>query len=774
MTNLYPSLKGLSLKCWICCLLMIMAASNAEAQIKTGLSYINVTRNTTGGNVEPGDILEIRFNVMIPWGFNSGNIYKVRYYTNIPTLTAMETAATDQLKILTNEGVLYKGFTLANNDDAGTYIASPIVGDYNIRMNLGAFAPNTIDTKLTTIAGGSLNLVSSAAGSKPKWYSGHLVTLAYRVKVTGALNSTITVGGGRIAYTTTASGTLSLPFINEGTLQILISKSESLCTNKTGANFISETGGTFDKGTTLNRSYGAAFAIPTYSYVNNVGSTVSVNDGSYAIVNNTSPRSGTNTNARHIPTCGSGAPVNDDCNNRMHNGHWDIIGDHTGQTTGASNAPVANGVQSGYMLMVNADMVTSEAFKETISGLCPNTTYEFSAWLKNVCSTCGADSNLASTNLPGVLPNLTFVLDGVDRYTTGELGYGSLWVKRGFTFRTGASQTSIVFSIRNNAQGGGGNDWVMDDISVATCQPNLIMKPYGNATVCYGDPVDFSADVESVFNNYTSWRWEKKESNGTIWNTTFSGTGSPTLSGGIYKYNVPYPPFTGDSAAHGDVIRLRVATTSANLNDNNCSFLAQTQVVILVNNCKNPLSSDITQFKAQPINAGVSLRWAAVNETAGLKYQIEKSTDQRNWKKLPIVNAKVTGTQNNYTELDPGTVYQVTYYRISMVLDDKIKYAQQVSVQPSSAVPATMAINTIQNPFSNSLPFELVVPENGDVNIMLFDMYGKPQKQVNWKVSKGSNRLNLSETNGLSAGNYILMVRFNDQIAQKKVLKTNQ
>jgi hypothetical protein len=66
------------------------------------------------------------------------------------------------------------------------------------------------------------------------------------------------------------------------------------------------------------------------------------------------------------------------------------------------------------------------------------------------------------------------------------------------------------------------------------------------------------------------------------------------------------------------------------------------------------------------------------------------------------------------------------------------------------------------------------VPENGDVNIMLFDMYGKPQKQVNWKVSKGSNRLNLSETNGLSAGNYILMVRFNDQIAQKKVLKTNQ
>jgi hypothetical protein len=53
-------------------------------------------------------------------------------------------------------------------------------------------------------------------------------------------------------------------------------------------------------------------------------------------------------------------------------------------------------------------------------------------------------------------------------------------------------------------------------------------------------------------------------------------------------------------------------------------------------------------------------------------------------------------------------------------------------------------------------------------------MYGKPQKQVNWKVSRGSNRLNLAGTSTLSAGTYILMVSFNDQVIQKKVLKTNQ
>ena len=49
-------------------------------------------------------------------------------------------------------------------------------------------------------------------------------------------------------------------------------------------------------------------------------------------------------------------------------------------------------------------------------------------------------------------------------------------------------------------------------------------------------------------------------------------------------------------------------------------------------------------------------------------------------------------------------------------------------MHPNSIIPESIAINTIQNPFSNSLPIELVVPEIGEANIVLFDMYGKMKK----------------------------------------------
>ncbi|ULQ51083.1 T9SS type A sorting domain-containing protein [Flavihumibacter fluvii] len=779
MNKLYTLVSPGSFRCWLCCLLFFVTTA-ALAQPKVGYSYVNITKKTVGGTVEPGDVLEVRYSVMFPWGFNAANnrrVYRVRYYDNVPSNTTMLTGGTDRLRIITNEGTTFYQYTLATGDDAGNYKATAVAPEYKIRINIGGplgLAPTAPANNLTTdlTGGGTINLTASGTGDQPKWWTGHLFSTSFRVQVSGTYGQTITMGGGRLYYSLLSNGS-GATFLPVPTYTIMIAKDDALCDNKVGSNFAAESGGTFGNAAGLNRAAGPAFPVPSYSYVNNVSASVAVNDGSYAIVNNTSPRSSTNTNARHIPNCGTGATAADDCNNRMFGGHWDIIGDHTGQTTGASNNPPASTTSSGYMLMVNSDMVTSEAYKQTINSLCPNTTYEFSAWVKNICSTCGSNANLVATNLPGVLPNLTFVLDGVDRYSTGEIAYGSSWVKKGFTFTTGPTQSSVTFSIRNNAQGGGGNDWVMDDISIASCTPNLIMKPYGNATVCYGNPVDFAADIESISSNYTHWRWEKSNDGGTNWINETSGTGTPVLASGKYTYTVDHPSFTGDSSAHGDIIRLRVATTAGNLDDNSCSFLASTQVVILVNNCQNVLSSDITQFKAQQINAGVSLRWAAVNEMAGLKYQIEKSTDQRNWKKLPVVSAKVTAGQNNYTELDPGTLSQTTHYRISMVLNDKIKYTHQVTVQPNSSVPSGLTIKTIQNPFSNSLPFELVVPENGEVNIMLFDLYGKPQKQLNWKVSRGSNRLNLSETSTLSAGNYILMVRFNDQVAQKKVLKMN-
>jgi hypothetical protein len=150
-------------------------------------------------------------------------------------------------------------------------------------------------------------------------------------------------------------------------------------------------------------------------------------------------------------------------------------------------------------------------FKQTISSLCPNTYYEISCWMRNICSKCGCDSNgtgasggagyipTAAGDSSGVYPNLTFEVDGIDYYSTGNIIYTGQWVKKGFTILTGPAQSSFTLKFFNNAPGGGGNDWALDDITVATCLPNMKYSPSITPTVCDSNVLTLRDTVRSYF-----------------------------------------------------------------------------------------------------------------------------------------------------------------------------------------------------------------------------------------------------------------------------------
>jgi hypothetical protein len=126
------------------------------------------------------------------------------------------------------------------------------------------------------------------------------------------------------------------------------------------------------------------------------------------------------------------------------------------------------------MLVVNASFAPSVVYTSTISGLTANTTYTMSFWLRNICNYCGADPTSGNPNgTPGVKPNLAFDINGLNYFSTGNMTYSGLWVNKSFTFNTGVL-TSVTISIKNNAPGGGGNDWAIDDLSLAQC---LVLLP---------------------------------------------------------------------------------------------------------------------------------------------------------------------------------------------------------------------------------------------------------------------------------------------------------
>jgi hypothetical protein len=753
-----------------------ICVTTTGAPVRFGNSYVNITKKTTGGVVETGDILEIRMTI----NHTSGTMSRLRYVDNLPTNTVIaNTAPNDSFKVITNEGLTYKKYQINAAGDAASYVASPPAGQFQIRMNLGFGAsvpgvpPDNTSTNTTNTTG-----TMNAGSDRPRGGGGLLFAVSYRVRVTGAPGSSIILNPGRFIYFNgTSDVTLTgTPF------EILISTPLTLCSNSIGVNVADEFGGTFGSGTNPNRTTDLTSPISGYTYQNIVNAFNGLNDGRYAIVKNISPRNRTNRNARRQNSCNVPSALAEDdvlnCNNRMHGGHWYVDGDHTGTNNAIGNVPPAAPTSAGYMLMVNADYVASEVYRQNINNLCPNTYYEFSAWVRNICRTCGMDSTGAqfagtptapTQGYVGVYPNLSFALDGLDYYSTGEIDTLG-WLKKGFVFRTGISQTSATFSIRNNSQGGGGNDWVMDDIAVATCLPTMSYSPTINPNVCTGNAITIADTISSFFRNYTTYKWQKSTNGGGLWTDISGVTTLPETNYYITTYTVP--PGSTTMADSGTLYRVVVATTSANLTNPNCNISDGVTITLSVNNCGIPLKTDLLSFNGKLVGDKGHLSWTTSKEDEPVTFILERSNDGTSFVQIGTVNSHndYTATVNSYSFIDPVAITGKAYYRLVLAEQSGArKFSRTIQLNRSES--ENLGLINVINPFNYSLEFDITAKSDAKVEVELVDLFGKVVRKATYTVRAGVNALSMPNTDVLSSGTYILRVRNNEVLINRKVLK---
>ncbi|TWO33827.1 hypothetical protein E1J38_003370 [Seonamhaeicola sediminis] len=150
---------------------------------------------------------------------------------------------------------------------------------------------------------------------------------------------------------------------------------------------------------------------------------------------------------------------------------WFITKDHT---------PNDN---NGRCLIVNASYNSGEFFTIPISGLCENTTYEFSSWLINLFPAqnrvCGPSGNESANPI-----NITFeIWDSTEtlllkKGNTGDIhgSYDPNWQQYGLVFKTNPGQESVILKMRNNGVGGCGNDLAIDDIVFKTCGDSIVIE----------------------------------------------------------------------------------------------------------------------------------------------------------------------------------------------------------------------------------------------------------------------------------------------------------
>ncbi|WP_316830419.1 gliding motility-associated C-terminal domain-containing protein [Pedobacter aquatilis] len=336
---------------------------------------------------------------------------------------------------------------------------------------------------------------------------------------------------------------------------------------------------------------------------------------------------------------------------------WWSTQDHTGSVTGTY----------GYMMVVNASVSTTDYFyKTTVSNLCPNTAYEFGAWVVNLLR--------SSDNSP---PNITFTIEKTDgtiiqSYTTGQIPLtpsGPTWVKKSFNFSTPAGVTDVVLRMRNNSAGGApANDLALDDITFSPYGPSITAGLNSGAssslTFCEGSTgvVNLQASVSSA-GGYTTpaYQWQRNI-NGAGW-TDIPGATNTTASVDL----------TG--AASGTYLYRLAVGESANFVNTQCRIVSSVLTVNI-----NPLPAPAPSSNS-PLCVGETLNLVA----QGAATSTYSWTGPNNFTSA-LQNPSLTGVTDN----NAGT------YTVKVKTTDGCETSANVNVaigtRPASAISENVTI----------------------------------------------------------------------------------
>ncbi|MCA0380621.1 MAG: T9SS type A sorting domain-containing protein [Bacteroidetes bacterium] len=700
-------------------------------------SVSNLTR-PNGGTFQPGDQVEIKVTVDYA---SSTPIYNVK--TRI-FVDPQFTYVSNSMKITDNKGFNFAdpngapaspcgttytgatgnttGLTDGGGDDRGIYnstsgFADIILGDLPTAPSLASLEAGTNDKWGGRIIGQGANTTI------PNYYNSRSIVIA---SLTVQIPAGISVGTVLdissttfYSYSENATESFLLQFnVNETNnpdlfTQIVVSD-PALPASYTsrGANlFTAFDNGTFGSGTNIDGPGTLGSSALTKTTI----ATTAPGDGYYSISKNSSGNQLQINNGISI-----------DHADRVW-GHWYIAGDHTGTSDEFGNIAAHQDSLGGYMLLVNSDYVPTRVVEQTISGLCPGTFYNFKAWLKNVCPSCGVNSNLTSNNIrnnntgvpntatdprrQGVKPSLTFDVNNQAYYTTGPIDTSLGWVQKQFVFATGASSGNFNFSIRNNAPGGDGNDWAIDDISIITRGPSASVNVDADPVIdpeptafCVGQRFQVLGNwIESTgsFTQYDAYQFQWSYNSNGPWNAI----------GAVRELSTPNDPFNLANGRIDSIIsdqfndanrevyfRVVIATQPSNISLADaapCQVTAYNSSVIRIGTCVLPIK--LLRFKAASFGQQVLLNWASADIDRLQHFVIERSTNGVDFTPVSTVDPKSYVRQYQYQLTDlPNTNADQLWYRLKMVhMNNEITYS---SIEMVGWKKSVLSVNIQPNP----------------------------------------------------------------------------
>ncbi|PKV66310.1 PKD-like domain-containing protein [Pontibacter ramchanderi] len=186
-----------------------------------------------------------------------------------------------------------------------------------------------------------------------------------------------------------------------------------------------------------------------------------------------------------------------------------------------------------------------------------------------------------------------------------------------------------------------------------------------------------------------------------------------------------------------------------------------------------PLPVELLYFNATKRGSDVVLDWATASELDNKGFEVQVSSDAKNFRALSFVESKVntTSLKQVYSFVDKEKGKQgVRYYRLKQVdLDGKFEifnikavHFDEVSMNKVKAYP---------NPFHSEVELSIDAELDGELQITVTTATGQQLLQRSVQVARGTNIEKLTLDPDLPRGVYIISTRMGDFNSHFKLLK---
>lgn len=181
-----------------------------------------------------------------------------------------------------------------------------------------------------------------------------------------------------------------------------------------------------------------------------------------------------------------------------------------------------------------------------------------------------------------------------------------------------------------------------------------------------------------------------------------------------------------------------------------------------------PLPLQFVSFTAKLQNNKGLLEWRTANELNCDYFDIEKSTNGRNFTAIGRVDAK-NAASNSYTFIDEQLSYGTNYYRLLQVdKDGKSTYSSTVILNTNKQNAEVFTV--YPNPVKQQATVNITSNTEERVTLQVFNTLGKLVLSKNVQLFSGNQSINL-DMKQLPAGVYSISLIGNDRVITQKLIK---